>query len=111
MILDTEELLEETDRDRDLLQQMFQIFAADVDRRMTRIRQAVADADAHTIAAEAHAIKGGVGNFFAGETYETAASLEAMGRANDLAEVAPAVAQLESQLEALKQAICDLIAR
>jgi HPt (histidine-containing phosphotransfer) domain-containing protein len=110
MILDAEELLEEIDNDRELLEQMFQLFEADADRRIALIREAIGSGDAATLLAEAHALKGGVGNFFATPVYETAYELEIMGRDNQTAGAAEAFEKLERQMATLKQAIRDLIA-
>ena len=51
MILDSEELLEEIDGDRELLGQMFEIFEPDADRRMQMIREAINAGDAETLMA------------------------------------------------------------
>ena len=109
MILDSEELLEEIDGDRELLGQMFEIFEPDADRRMEMIREAINAGDAETLMAEAHALKGGVGNFFATPVFETAYRLEIIGQNNETAGAAEVFATLESQLESLKQAIRELI--
>ncbi len=83
MILDSDELLEEIDGDRELLAQMFQIFEPDADSRMAKISEAISTGDSEMLMAEAHALKGGVGNFFATAVYETANQLEVMGRDNE----------------------------
>lgn len=110
MILDAEELLEEIDDDRELLGQMFEVFEADADRRLALIRQAVETGDAATLMAEAHALKGSVGNFFATPVFETAYRLEIMGRDNSTGGAAETLETLETQIASLKQAIRDLIA-
>ena len=76
---------------------------------MAKIRDAIQNGDSHVLMAEAHALKGGVGNFFATTVYETANQLEMMGRDNETANAAETFATLETQLEALKQAIRELI--
>lgn len=110
MILDTEELLEELDDDRELLEQMYQVFEPDADRRMESMREAISAGDATTLMEAAHALKGSVGNFFATSVSETAHRLEIMGRDNETSGAAEALAALEDQLAELKQALRDLIA-
>ena len=110
MILDTEELLEEIDGDRELLGQMFDVFEPDADRRLALIREAVKTGDSATLTAEAHALKGSVGNFFATPVFGTAYQLEIMGRDNSISGAAETLATLETQMTSLKQAIRELIA-
>ena len=110
MILNAEELLEEIDNDRELLEQMFQMFEADADRRIALIRAAISSGDAATLSAEAHALKGGVGNFFAMPVYETAQELETMGRDDRIDAARETFEKLEIQLAELKQELRELIA-
>ena len=110
MIVDTEELLEEVEDDLEMLGQMFQIFEGDAEGRVARLRAAIEGGDANTVMEEAHALKGGVGNFFAMPVFETAYKLEAMGQSGDLADAAATFAELESQLGTMKSEIQALIA-
>lgn len=108
-MLDAEELLEEVDNDREMLAQMFQIFESDAEERVSRIRAAIDAGDATTLMEEAHALKGGIGNFFADVPFETAYRLETMGKEGDMSDAARVCAELEGQLEVLKSAIRKLI--
>lgn len=110
MILDAEELLEEIDGDRELLAQMFAVFEPDADRRLKLIHEAVRTGDTATLMAEAHALKGSVGNFFATPVFETAYQLENMGRDGETTGAPEVLATLEQQVADLKQAIRELIA-
>ena len=108
-MLDAEELLEEVDDDREMLAQMFQIFESDSEGRVSRIRSAIEAGDATTLMEEAHALKGGIGNFFADIPFETAYCLESMGKEGNLSDAARVFSQLEEQLDVLKSEIRKLI--
>jgi HPt (histidine-containing phosphotransfer) domain-containing protein len=59
---------------------------------------------------EAHALKGGVGNFFAMSVYETAYQLEIMGRDGQLADAPSVLAELEKQLADMNAEISNIVA-
>jgi HPt (histidine-containing phosphotransfer) domain-containing protein len=88
---------------------MLEIFERDSAERLPKIRDAVAAGDAETIMAEAHALKGGSGTFFATTTFETANKLETMGRENELAEAAATFAELEEAVRNLTEAVRNII--
>ena len=104
-VIDTEALLEELDDDKDMLQ----MFEKDAATRLPKLREAVNSGDAETVAAEAHALKGGVGNFFADSAVAAADALEAAGRSGELTNAASLLARLESQLEEVKRAIAGIL--
>jgi two-component system, sensor histidine kinase and response regulator len=110
-VLDTESLLEELDDDKEMLQTMLQMFEKDAAVRLPKLRQAVTDGDAVTIANEAHALKGGVGNFFADSAIEAANALESAGRSGDLADAASLLAKLEGELSRVQQALTAILKR
>ena len=110
MILDQDGLREECDEYGDLLGTMIEIFERDTAERLTKLRAAIPAGDCEVVTSEAHALKGGVGNFFAGESYETAGRLEELGRAGDTADMAATFKTLEAQLVTLKQKLAELLA-
>jgi CheY-like chemotaxis protein/HPt (histidine-containing phosphotransfer) domain-containing protein len=109
MILDETSLLEECDHDKALLRRMVEIFDRDVRDRLPRLRAAVHAADADAVKQEAHALKGGVGNFFARAAYDTAHDLEKMGAAGNLSNARATLQTLESQLESLRRKLEELL--
>ena len=109
-VIDTEALLEELDDDKDMLQTMLQMFEKDAATRLPKLREAVNSGDAETVAAEAHALKGGVGNFFADSAFAAADALETAGRSGELTNAASLLTQLENQLEEVKRAIAGILA-
>lgn len=79
-IFDKDELLEECEDDLEMLAKWVEIFDRDFKTRMPKLQAAVQAGDCETVMQEAHALKGGIGTFFAKAAYETAYKLELMGR-------------------------------
>lgn len=109
MLIDAEELLEEVEDDREMLGAMFTIFQQDAEERLPKIRGAIDSGNAAVLMEESHAIKGGIGNFFAMSVYETAYQLEIMGRDGQLANASTVLAELEAQLGDMNAEISQLI--
>ena len=108
-ILDAEELLEECDGDKDMLARWVEIFDRDYQERLPKLRAAIQDGDCEALMSQAHAIKGGVGNFFAIAASETAHKLEMMGRNKEPSDAEATLSTLESDLEKLRQTLDELI--
>jgi signal transduction histidine kinase/DNA-binding response OmpR family regulator len=100
-ILDAAELLEECENDKEYLKTMVDMFERDTSERMPKLKDAVQSGDSEVIASEAHAMKGGVGNFFAKESFEVAAELEAKGRSQSLEGAHELLTRLEQEIEKL----------
>ena len=109
MILDEAALLEECDNDLALLSRMVEIFDRDARERLPRLREAVHAGTAAAVKQEAHALKGGVGNFYAKAAYDTAYDLEKMGADGNLTSAQATLQTLESQLQSLRQKLDALI--
>lgn len=109
MILDEAALLEECDNDRELLGRMVEIFDRDSGGRLPRLREAVRSGNAEVVKQEAHALKGGIGTFYAKAAYETAYALENMGTNGSLAEAETTLRTLERQIQSLRQRLDELI--
>jgi CheY-like chemotaxis protein len=110
MVLDEEALMEECDNDKELLAQMFEIFERDSQGRIERLREAIQGGNAEVVRQEAHALKGGLGTFFADAVFETAYQLESMGERADLAEAESTFQTLLAQLQQLKSKLTELLA-
>ena len=110
MILDEAELMEEVDHDKDLLRRMVEIFNRDADQRLPKLKEAIASGNAEVVKQEAHALKGGIGTFFADTAFKTAYTLENMGESGDLSEAAATLAAMEGELQRLRQKLDELIA-
>lgn len=108
-VLDQAALLEECDDDMDFLTHMVEIFDRDRTARLQRLSEAIAAGDCETVMNEAHALKGGVGVLSGRASFETAKSLEMMGRSQDLSDAVATLQKLESDLEDLRRALGELL--
>jgi signal transduction histidine kinase/CheY-like chemotaxis protein len=109
MILDEAALLEECDNDRTMLRRMVEIFDRDARERLPRLREAVRTGAALTVKEEAHALKGGIGTFYAKAAYDTAYVLEKMGGDANLTNAQATLQSLENELQRLRQRLDELI--
>ncbi len=111
MILDEAALLEECDNDNDkgMLRRMVEIFDRDARERLPRLREAVRTGAAAAVNQEAHALKGGIGTFYAKAAYNTAYELEKMGADGNLSTAQATLHTLESQLQSLRRKLDELI--
>ena len=109
MILDEPALLEECDNDKALLARMVEVFDRDASQRLPRLREAVRTGAAVAVKEEAHALKGGIGTFYAKAAYDTAYVLEKMGADNNLSNAQATLQTLEGQLQTLRQKLDQLI--
>lgn len=108
-ILDREELLEEYDDEKDIIARMAEIFDRDYNERIVKLRAAIADGNAEVVKEEAHALKGGTGNFFAKAAFATANDLEQMGQNGNLDLAQATCGQLEADVAALQRAVKELL--
>lgn len=108
-VLDAAGLLEEYDDDVEFLAKMIEAFNRDSADRMPKLLDAISAGDAETVSTESHALKGGVGNFFARAAFETAAELEQMGRSQDLAGADEVYRRLETDLRDLSSALKQIV--
>jgi HPt (histidine-containing phosphotransfer) domain-containing protein len=61
------------------------------------------------IASEAHALKGGVGTFFATNVVVTLQRLETMGQEQDLTDAQETLATAENELKVFRQALGEML--
>jgi len=108
MILDEEALLEECDNDMEMLGRMVEIFDRDAKERLPKLHQAIGAGDSEAVKQEAHALKGGIGTFYAKAAYDTAYALEKMGADGDLSSAQATLQTLEDQLQSLRKKLDEL---
>lgn len=88
--------------DAELLKEIAQLFLDDYPRVLDELRDALARGDAKTVERTAHGLKGSVSNFGAQNAVDAARTIEALGRAEQLAEVTQVIHTLELALAALR---------
>ncbi len=96
--------------DRELLEEVAQLFLDDYPNSVAEIEQALAAGDARGVERGAHTLKGAVSNFGADSVVETALALEMAGRAGDLTTAPEQFMRLNARLSALHDelvAICS----
>jgi HPt (histidine-containing phosphotransfer) domain-containing protein len=109
MPFDRDELLEEYEDDTETLARMLEIFDRDAGDRIEKIRAAIDSNACEALMNEAHAIKGGLGTFFATSTYELAYKLEMMGRDQNTSGAQETFAAFQTELKVLRSALGELI--
>jgi two-component system, sensor histidine kinase and response regulator len=107
-ILDMDELLAHVDGDTSLLKEIVVLFMEDCPLLMARLQDAIACGDAEEIERAAHSLKGSVGSFAAKAAFNSALTLEQMGKSADLQGAPDAYAALEGEIGRLKNALLDL---
>ena len=100
--------LERVDGDVELMNELGELFLSECPQRMEEIRQAIIQRDGHRLEQRAHALKGSVGNFGAGEAFEAAGRLERDGREQDWGHAERDWAALEEAIGRLKPALAGL---
>jgi PAS domain S-box-containing protein len=93
---------------KEVLDQVTRSFLETVRRQIERMRRAMENGDAETLAREAHAIKGGAANLTAMDLAEAARELEHLGKTADLASAAKALERMENELVLLDVYLEDL---
>ena len=94
--------------DEELLKEIAVLFLEEYPRVLSALHQAVAAGDSKGVESTAHGLKGSVANFGARAAVDAALQLEQMGRAQNLAEVPPALNTLEAALAALHRELTAL---
>lgn len=108
MVLDTATALERVEGDRELLQELAQMFLEHAPVMMAELREACDRRDGDALQRAAHSLKGSAGNLAADEVCETARKLELMGHAGDLSDCARLLAELEAEMARLEAALTEL---
>jgi HPt (histidine-containing phosphotransfer) domain-containing protein len=107
---DFEKALNNMDGDQELFQNLVSVFVEESSYRMKEIREGIQRADAIAVEKAAHAIKGTVGNFAAQRTLELAYRLEVLGRQCRHSEMPKALAELEQEMDLLREALRSAVA-
>jgi len=109
-IIDLKAALEGVDGDEELLRELAQVFLEDSPRLLEAVCEAANLGDPVRLQRAAHAFKGSVANFAAGEVVTLALDLEQMGRDGHLTEIDPLVVNLRNLTETLRNELAALLA-
>jgi two-component system sensor histidine kinase/response regulator len=107
-VFDLSKALERVEGDLELLQEMADLFLEEYPHMLEEIGHAITAGDAQALQHAAHTLKGSVSNFAADKTTEASFVLEKMGRQQDLACAATALATLKQELARLTPVLLSL---
>ncbi|HKV06253.1 MAG TPA: response regulator [Candidatus Acidoferrales bacterium] len=100
-VLDVAVALERVGGDRELFEEILQLFAAECPKSVAEIRQAWNARDAHLLEGLAHTMKGAAASVSAHRVSEAAAELEKYARAGDLGNSGELIEHLSDEVERL----------
>jgi two-component system sensor histidine kinase/response regulator len=107
-VIDQAGLLEQFEGDRDLINEIAQLFCEEGPNRLAAMRRALAQGDAPALVLAAHSLKGSATNFCARGAAAVARDLEILARGGDLS-AAPALCdQLALEIGKLMEALACL---
>ena len=101
-------LLQGVDGNRKLLRELIDVFTADLPKMVSRIKTAIAKQDAVRLRDAAHALKGAVGNFDQGASFEAVRRLEMLARENLLTNAEASFRNIRNQLAKLTRSLRHL---
>jgi HPt (histidine-containing phosphotransfer) domain-containing protein len=104
-VFDREGLLERLGGDTELLDEVLGIFLDECQEMLANIRAAVTEADGHRVERAAHSMKGALLNISAEAAADRALRLEQVGSAGELELCPEMLAELEEQLERLRDVL------
>ena len=93
------------DGDKALFHELVNLFVEESTNQINQVRAGIANGDAKLVERSAHSIKGSASTFAAKRSAEAARHVEVLGREGKFAELPPALAVLEAELELLKAAL------
>jgi len=104
-IFDLDDALERVGGDREILEEILEVFSESYPDQLSELKKAIDDGDASIVERAAHTLKGSVGTFSAKKALETALRLEIMGREGQLQEAAAEHSKLKQEVEELDAAL------
>src|SRR5687768_16571201 len=106
---DETELLARVDNDTAFLAETVEMLASDGPPLLDELRKALAAGDAPAVGRSAHAIKGMVSNFCAGQAQVAAQRVEQIGKSGDLTAAPEAVQTLHERLDFLTRELLEFV--
>jgi two-component system sensor histidine kinase/response regulator len=104
-VLDWASALERVEGDRDLLNELLELFVDESAKNLTELQEALRLGDAALLERLAHTIKGAASNVGAKFIVSTALIVEQQARSRDLSRIESKVSALQAEMERLKPAI------
>ncbi len=101
-VFDIEKALAATDSDKDLMEELIDMFLEQSDQSLERIQQAIRDESADQLRYAAHTLKGAGSSVGAMTVSESAAALEEMGRDNNLDAACTVFEELKIEMRAFR---------
>lgn len=95
----------------DLVQQLIDLYLADIPERLKALRQALAQGDATRVAQTAHSLKGSSANLGAQRAARVCLELERCGKTNDLSAAREWLPKLEQEIEQARRALLEYVQR
>jgi CheY-like chemotaxis protein len=95
----------------DLLKHVVEVFLEDAPATLGRVKNAIQAGKSADVAAAAHSLKGSVGLFSQGQSYEGARRLEQIGKSGDLTQAEAVRAEVEASVARLAQELRSLLAK
>jgi HPt (histidine-containing phosphotransfer) domain-containing protein len=108
-ILNLAAALDRLGGDKELLEEVAQLFLQTSPDLLAEIRRAVAAGNAEALERSAHTLKGSVGNFGAEAAFDAALRLEKIGRSRELRGAEEALGVLEREMERVRPALKSLL--
>jgi CheY-like chemotaxis protein len=108
-VINLEEALQGVSGDKDLLRELILLFQEEGQRLLNDVRDAVQRTDVNQLQIAAHTLKGALLALYAHGPAEHATRLEALARENNMAEAPTAFADLERQMQRLRQVLAEFV--
>lgn len=102
MVIDIKTLIERMEGDRELCEELVDIFIEDLPERVFSIKRALDENNNREVEEQAHSIKGAALNLCADEISHTAGRIEIAGRDNDLSLAKSLIGNIEAAFEKIK---------
>ncbi len=105
LAIDWAAALHHTAGDRTLMKTMIDVFLAESPKMLAEVRAALAAGDAPRLRRAGHSLKGSCGYFAAAGAYQAALAVENLGQTGSLADAAPAIEELQREIDRLTPAL------
>jgi HPt (histidine-containing phosphotransfer) domain-containing protein len=102
-VFDRESVLEMVDGEVEFVQELVELFLADLPTQLETLRNGIENNDAETVQYTGHRLKGSIGNLGGRRAQYAIRDLEQQARQGDLTGIAELFAQCEIELQAFEQ--------